>query len=227
MSGNDRKTSAPGLRENTDPGQDDEHRFSSKVISMSSPDTAVLLIDVQASFTARPYWSSAELPAYLDATARLLSGARAAGLPIVQVFHTDGPDRADNPFARASGLVRPLPGLPAFDAARVVEKHRHSALVGTGLGDWLHAHGLRRLIVAGIRTEQCCETTTRHASDEGWEVDYVTEATLTFDMVSPAGNAVTAAQLRERTETVLAGRFATVCTVAQALERATAVAQAA
>jgi nicotinamidase-related amidase len=102
----------PGLRENTNPGQDDEHCFSSKVISMSSPDTAVLLIDVQASFTARPYWSSAELPAYLDATARLLSGARAAGLPIVQVFHTDGPDRADNPFARASGLVRPLPGCP-------------------------------------------------------------------------------------------------------------------
>ena len=208
-------------------GQDDDHCYSLKVIFMSSPDTAVLLIDVQASFTARPYWSSAELPAYLDATNRLLTGAQAAGLPIVQVFHTDGPDRADNPFAHASGLVRPLPGLPAFDAARVVEKHRHSALVGTGLGDWLRARGLRRLIVAGIRTEQCCETTTRHASDEGWEVDYVTEATLTFDMVSPAGNAVTAAQLRERTETVLAGRFATVCTVAQALARATPVAQAA
>lgn len=219
--------SLSGLWWNTAFGQDADHRFSSKVIFMSSPDTAVLLIDVQASFTARPYWSSAELQAYLDATNRLLTGAQAAGLPIVQVFHTDGPDRADNPFAHASGLVRPLPGLPAFDAARVVEKHRHSALVGTGLGDWLRARGLRRLIVAGIRTEQCCETTTRHASDEGWEVDYVTEATLTFDMVSPAGNAVTAAQLRERTETVLAGRFATVCTVAQALARATPVAQAA
>ncbi|MCO5977240.1 cysteine hydrolase family protein [Ideonella oryzae] len=189
---------------------------------MSSPDTAVLLIDVQASFTARPYWSTAELPAYLDATHRLLKGAQAAGWPIVQVFHTDGPAQADNPFAQASGLVRPLPGLPAFEAASVVEKHRHSALVGTGLGNWLHARKLRRLIVAGIRTEQCCETTTRHASDEGWEVDYVTEATLTFDMVSPAGNLITAAQLRERTETVLAGRFATVCSVTQALARAAA-----
>ncbi|WP_040501267.1 isochorismatase family protein [Ideonella sp. B508-1] len=188
---------------------------------MSSSDTALLLIDVQASFTARPYWSAAELPAYLDATARLLAGAQAAGWPIVQVFHTDGPEVPENPFAHASGLVRALPGLPAFEAARVVEKHRHSALVGTGLGDWLRAHGLRRLIVAGIRTEQCCETTARHASDEGWAVDYVTEATLTFDMVSPAGTPISAAQLRERTETVLAGRFARVCTVAQALARAT------
>ena len=85
------------------------------------------------------------------------------------------------------GLVRPLDGLQPHDAAITVEKHRHSALVGTGLAVWLHQHGIRRLIVAGIRTEQCCETTTRHASDEGWEVDYVTEATLTFDMTTPAG----------------------------------------
>ena len=110
--------------------------------------------------------------------------------------------------------------LQPFDAALVVEKHRHSALVGSGLPVWLHSQGIRRLIVAGIRTEQCCETTTRHASDEGWEVDYVTEATLTFDMTTPAGHTLNAAQIRERTETVLAGRFATICTVEQALQRA-------
>ena len=101
-----------------------------------------------------------------------------------------------------------------------VEKHRHSALVGTGLSIWLHEHGIRRLIVAGIRTEQCCETTARHASDEGWEVDYVTEATLTFAMQTPAGATLSPAAIRERTETVLAGRFATICTVEQALARA-------
>jgi hypothetical protein len=108
---------------------------------------------------------------------------------------------------RPSGLIRPLAELQPFDAALVVEKHRHSALVGTGLAIWLHQHGIRRLIVAGIRTEQCCETTTRHASDEGWEVDYVTEATLTFAMQTPAGATLTPAAIRERTETVLAGPF--------------------
>ncbi|MCA6218735.1 isochorismatase family protein [Ideonella sp. B7] len=182
--------------------------------------TALLLIDVQASFTARPYWSTAELPAFLAATNRLIDGARQAGLPIVRILHTDGPDRADNPFAPVSGLVCPLDGLVEVEPARTVEKHRHSALVGTGLGDWLRAQRITRLIVAGIRTEQCCETTARHASDEGWEVDYVTEATLTFDMTTPAGERLSAAQIRERTETVLAGRFATLCTVDQALARA-------
>jgi nicotinamidase-related amidase len=188
----------------------------------TSATTALLLIDVQASFRARPYWSDSEAPAFFERTNALLAGAQAAGIPIVQVFHTDGPDSADNPFAHASGLIRPLAELQPFDAALRVDKHRHSALVGTGLSVWLHQHGIRRLIVAGIRTEQCCETTTRHASDEGWEVDYVTEATLTFDMRTPAGAVLSAAAIRERTETVLAGRFATICTVEQALQRAVA-----
>jgi len=186
--------------------------------------TALLLIDVQQSFKHRPYWSEKDLPAFLAATNALIQGCMAQGVPIVRVFHTDGPASADNAFATASGLIRPLDGVAPFDAALTVEKHRHSALVGTGLAIWLHQRGIARLIVAGIRTEQCCETTTRHASDEGWQVDYVTEATLTFDMQTPAGATLSAAAIRERTETVLAGRFATLCTAAQALERARAAA---
>lgn len=189
-------------------------------MSTSAHTTALLLIDVQESFRARPYWRDDEAPAFLARTNALLAGAAQAGIPIVQVFHTDGPNSADNAFSPASGLVKPLAGLAPFEPTLVVEKHRHSALVGTGLAVWLHQRGIRRLIVAGIRTEQCCETTTRHASDEGWEVDYVTEATLTFDMTTPSGQTLTAAQIRERTETVLAGRFATICTVEQALQRA-------
>lgn len=182
--------------------------------------TALLMIDVQQSFRRRPYWSENDLPAFMAQTAALVGGAVRQGIPIVRVFHTDGPSVADNPFAHESGLIRPLDGLVDFAPALTVEKHRHSALVGTTLPIWLHREGIRRLIVAGIRTEQCCETTTRHASDEGWEVDYVTAATLTFDMRTPAGRVLDAAALRERTETVLAGRFATICSVESALERA-------
>jgi len=76
---------------------------------------------------------------------------------------------------------------------------------------------VRHLIVSGIRTEQCCETTTRHASDLGYAVDYVGEATLTFPMTDAAGRSWSAAEIRERTELVLAGRFARVVTVAEAL----------
>ena len=182
--------------------------------------TALLLIDVQQSFRARPYWSDADAGPFLAQTNTLLAGAAARGIPVVRIVHTDGPRRADNPFAPESGLIRPLDGLQSYDAAVTILKHRHSALAGTELPIWLRQRGITRLIVAGIRTEQCCETTTRHASDEGFEVDYVTEATLTFDMHTPAGALLSPQAIRERTETVLAGRFATLCTVEQALQRA-------
>jgi nicotinamidase-related amidase len=180
--------------------------------------TALLLIDVQQSFVHRPYWSAADVPAFLDKTNALVAGAIARGVPVVRILHI-----GDGDFSHASGHVRPLDGLMPFEAAATFEKRRHSALVGTGLPVWLHEQGIRRLIVAGIRTEQCCETTTRHASDEGWAVDYVTEATLTFDMTTPRGERLTAAQICERTATVLAGRFATLCSVEEALQRATAL----
>jgi nicotinamidase-related amidase len=182
--------------------------------------TALLLIDVQQSFVSRPYWTAADVPAFLERVNALVGGCAAQGVPVVRVFHTDGPRTADNPFAMESGLVRVLDGVAPYDPALTVEKHRHSALVGTPLLPWLREHGIERLMIAGIRTEQCCETTARHASDEGFQVDFVTGATLTFDMKTPAGALLSAAQIRERTETVLTGRFATLVSVEEALARA-------
>jgi nicotinamidase-related amidase len=182
--------------------------------------TALLMIDVQESFRHRPSWREDDVAPFLDRCHALIDGASRLDIPIVRVLHTDVPAAASDPFSMESGLVRPLAGLRDFDAALLLPKTRHSALVATPLPIWLHAQGIRRLIVAGIRTEQCCETTTRHASDEGYEVDFVSEAMLTFAMTSPAGRTLSAADLRERTETVLAGRFATICGVDQALDRA-------
>lgn len=181
--------------------------------------SCLLVIDVQESFRHRAYFTPTALPAYLTAQNALIAGSVAAGVPVVRVLHSDGPEQADNPFAQASGHVRPLDGLVDFDAAATFVKHRHSALVGTGLDVWLTQQGIQRLMVSGIRTEQCCETTTRHASDLGWEVDFVLEATLTFDMEQPDGVVLSANDIAMRTATVLQGRFATDCSVKQALAR--------
>lgn len=182
--------------------------------------TALILIDVQESFRRRPYWREDAAQPFLARTGALIDGCGARGVPVVRILHSDGPAEVSNPFAVESGFVRPLEGLAAFDHAVQFLKHRHSALVGTGLSVWLREHGIGRLIVAGIRTEQCCETTARHASDEGFEVDYCTEATLTFDMQHLDGSALPAADIVARTAAVLKDRFATICSVEQALERA-------
>lgn len=180
--------------------------------------SCLLVIDAQASFQHRPYFTHRDMPAYLAAQNALIQGAQATGLPIVRIFHVDGPPDASNPFALASGHICPIDGLADFEAAATFQKSRHSALVGTGLDVWLTQRGIQRLIVSGIRTEQCCETTTRHASDLGWAVDFAIEATLTFDMQQPNGHALKAQDIKDRTATVLQGRFARIASVAQALE---------
>jgi nicotinamidase-related amidase len=182
--------------------------------------TCLIVIDAQESFRQRPSWDEALVTPYLKHQNALISGALARGLPIVRIFHTQSPEDAGNPFSPASGHVRPLKGLQDFAATASFTKTRHSALVDTGLQVWLTENRIHKLIISGIRTEQCCETTTRHASDLGWTVDYVLDATLTFDMTQPDGQPLDAADIKMRTATVLHDRFARVCSVAQALDAA-------
>ena len=179
---------------------------------MSSSNTALLVIDVQESFRHTPYFETSGLAAYLEKQQALIDGAKAAGIPIVQIFHVDG-DRA---FSKDSGYIRALEGVRITPDV-TFHKNRHSAFAGTGLEIWLTQKGINRLIVSGIRTEQCCETTTRHASDLGYSVDYVTEATLTFPMTHASGTVFSPDDIRKRTELVLAGRFARIVTVDDAL----------
>jgi nicotinamidase-related amidase len=177
-----------------------------------STDTALIVIDAQESFRHRPYWDEADLPDYLQRQQALIDGAVARAIAVIQVFHL----AHAGAFAPDSGHVRTLEPLKISPAA-TFRKYAHSALVGTGLEAWLISHGIRRLIISGIRTEQCCETTTRHASDLGFQVDYVTEATLTFAMTSDSGRVFTAQEIKARTELVLAGRFARIASVEDAL----------
>ena len=184
--------------------------------------TCLILIDAQESFRQRPYFTATDLPTFVGAQNVLIEGCVASAVPIVRIFHVDGPEAASNPFAMASGFVQPLAELTAFEPAATFYKSRHSALVGTGLAVWLTQNGIQKLIISGIRTEQCCETTTRHASDLGWQVDYCLEATLTWDMPHLDGSVLTATDIKARTAAVLKDRFATICSAAQALERAAA-----
>ncbi|NKB82928.1 isochorismatase family protein [Brucella grignonensis] len=179
---------------------------------MSANDTVLLVIDVQESFRHRPYYRDEEVTAYIERQQALIDGAKRKSIPVVQIFHVEN----EGPFSEASGFVKALAPI-RIEPDAVFRKRRHSALVGSGLDVWLVSNGIRRVIVSGIRTEQCCETTTRHASDLGFDVDYVGEATLTFPMTDVNGRTWSAVEIRARTELVLADRFARIATVEEAL----------
>ena len=180
----------------------------------STEKTVLLVIDVQESFRRRPYWQAEEAAAFISKTQALIDRSREHGIPVLQVFHQEFDGGTDNPFHPDSGFVRTLPELKIHPAA-VFHKEVHSALYGKNaagvtLEKWLREHGIENVVITGIRTEQCCETTTRHASDAGFKVWFATDATLTFPMQSRSGRQFSAAEIRERTELVLDGRFAQV-----------------
>lgn len=175
-------------------------------------DTALLVIDAQESFRQRPSWYEADSSGYLIRQQALIEGSRQRGHRIVQVLHAE----PEGIFSLASGFVRPLAEL-SYQPDFAVTKKRHSALAGTDLPIWLTQNGIRRLIISGIRTEQCCETTTRHASDLGWSVDFVTEATHTMPLTDATGHTWSVDDIMARTAAVLDGRFARVTTIEGAL----------
>jgi nicotinamidase-related amidase len=184
-----------------------------KASNTKTANTAVLSIDVQQSFPVRPYWREDDVPAFRGNITRLIEGATERGWPVVRILHEED----EGAFSRASGLVKPLDWMPKTHAVEFV-KHVHNAFTDTGLERWLRGRGITRLVIAGIRTEQCCETTTRVASDLGYEVDFVGDATLTFPMTdAKSGREFSAAEIRERTELVLRDRFARIATVDEAL----------
>lgn len=173
---------------------------------MPQSKTALLLIDVQASFPARDYWLESLAQDWRPKQRAVLNAAQASNIPVVRILHEE-PD-SQGPFDPDCGLIRPLDDFDDI-AAVTFHKRVHNAFSDTQLEDWLREHGIERLAISGIRTEQCCETTARVASDLGFNVDFISDATLTFPMTRH-GITWSADDIKARTELVLEGRFARI-----------------
>jgi len=201
---------------------------------------ALIVIDVQESFQRSPLWSTISNPDIVHDVNRLVRHAREAGDLVVWVLHSE--PGSGGHFDPASGFVRYQDGLAAvLPGEPEVRKTSHNAFTTTNLGQILTENGIRSVTICGIRTEQCCETTARLASDLGYEVTFVTEATATNPIPHRAllesledPDTLTAEQLLadprtlpaeavlERVEYALAGRFARIATVDEVVSGAQA-----
>jgi nicotinamidase-related amidase len=98
-----------------------------------------------------------------------------------------------------------------------VTKHVNSAFYGQpDLHAWLQDRGIRQLVICGIQTNMCVETTTRMAGNLGYDVTLPIDATHTFDLEGPDGVRLSAAELARATAVNLqGGGFARVVTTAE------------
>ncbi|MFF5231267.1 isochorismatase family protein [Dactylosporangium sp. NPDC000521] len=183
--------------------------------------SALLVIDIQESFRQRPSWAAVSNPDIVATVNPLIDAARTRGDLVVWVLHHE----VDTVFDPRNGHVRPIEGLQPLPDEPVLTKTSANAFTTTGLQQLLTTEGIRHLIVTGIQTELCCETTTRVAGDLGYDVTFVTEATATFpiphrderhlpyDEILASPRTLSTDEVIARTEYALAGRFATIATV--------------
>ncbi|MQL84582.1 hypothetical protein Taro_017094 [Colocasia esculenta] len=144
---------------------------------------ALLVIDMQHHFASI---AQAILPA-LNATVDL---CRKEGIPIFFTRHRHkspadygmlGEWWGGDLIIDGTPDAELLPGLHRRVGDPVVEKDTYSAFKGTGLEETLREMGVEEVIVAGVMTNLCCETTAREGFIRGFRVFFSTDATGTLN----------------------------------------------
>ena len=173
--------------------------------------TALIVVDVQRGFDDSAFWGPRDNPDADRNIASLVDAFTAAGLPMVFVQHdSTNPDSPLHPSRSGNHLKEYL------DTAQpdlVVRKSVNSSFHGTpDLNRWLQRKQVDGLVICGITTNHCCETTARVGGNLGYRVLFAADATHTFDRTGPDGRELTADQLAHATCTNLHDEFATVVT---------------
>lgn len=173
---------------------------------------ALVVVDVQRGFADAAYWGPRNNPDCEANIARLVRRWRAAAAPIVVVRHDSvEPASPLRPGQPGNDLRPEVPDDPGL----LVTKSVNSAFHGSpDLDQWLRGNDLTGIVVCGITTNHCCETTARVGGNLGYDVLFALDATHTFDRAAPDGTVVPADTLASITATNLAGEFATIVSTA-------------
>jgi len=168
---------------------------------------ALVVVDAQQGFDDRS-WGVRNNSACDENIAALVERWRARGRPVVFVRHDSTNPRSPlHPDSPGNRLKVYLDGVPDL----LVTKSVNSAFHGSpDLDAWLSAHELPGIVVCGITTNHCCETTARVGGNLGYDGLFALDATHTFDRTGPDGRTMSADELARATATNLHGEFATV-----------------
>jgi nicotinamidase-related amidase len=171
--------------------------------------TALVLVDVQKAFLE---WEADGMrrnnPGAVANMAALVSAFRRAGMAVFHIRHASS--------EAGSALAADRPGFALIEETReidgepVIVKTVNSAFVGTNLEARLRAAGIETLMIAGITTNHCVETTTRMAGNLGFDARLVADACYTFDRTGFDGRTETAETIHAMTLSNLNGEFATI-----------------
>jgi len=189
--------------------------------------TALINVDLQNCFVQGYAISAPDGLAVLDRINRLAAACRAAGILVIHTSHVLRPDGSNTGVLGEmappvkEGIINKGAESAALHTGLVVEardilldKPRFGAFHGTDLELILRSRGIDTIIISGIATNVCCETTAREAMVRDFHVLFLSDGTTTFGM----GNA-SAAELQKATLATLGSLFAQVLTVDEMVQK--------
>ena len=149
--------------------------------------SALLVLDMQRYFlepTSHAYVPSAK--AIIPGLHRLIQAYRTQRLNIVFTRHLNTPDNAGNMSAWWRDMISPDDPLnqiaPEFEtgAGVAITKSQYDAFHETTLEELLRGGNVRQVVICGVMTHLCCETTARSAFMRGFEVFFTIDGTATY-----------------------------------------------
>jgi len=157
--------------------------------------TALIIIDVQNILVETGFQSDK----MLDKISFLQHQARSKGAEIIYIQHIENPDDT----ALEDWQLSPL--LNRKSDEKVFQKKYNSIFKETGLKEYLDKQGIEKLVLCGMQTEYCVDTSVKVAFEYGYQLIIPEGTCTTFD-----GNGIPAETINEFYEGIWEGRFADV-----------------
>ncbi|HDR4909983.1 cysteine hydrolase family protein [Bacillus cereus] len=138
---------------------------------------ALIVIDVQAGmYTAgMPVHNGGK---FLQTLQELIMECRSNDIPVIYIQH-NGPK--DHPLEKGTDGWRIHAAIDPQEGDNIVEKTTPDSFHNTNLSEVLQEKGIEHVILSGMQTEYCVDTTTRRACSEGYKVTLVSDAHSTFN----------------------------------------------
>jgi ureidoacrylate peracid hydrolase len=188
--------------------------------------TALINVDMQNAFVEGTPLSAPDGLALVPVVNRLAAACRDAGMMVIHTLHVT---RADGSNRGTMGeLIEPVragyidegtetaklhPAVEVGARDIMLYKPRYGSFTGTDLDQILRSNGIDTIIVTGICTNICCETTAREAGMKDYHVFFPSDGTETF----PAGG-MTVAEIKQATLTTLGLAFARITTIDETID---------
>jgi nicotinamidase-related amidase len=169
--------------------------------------TALLIIDVQLGMFDESY-PIYEGSALVDNVNSLVNQARVHNIPIIFIQHNGVED--EDPLKSGSSGWSIHPAIKTTKQDKVIQKYHPDSFQETNLKNELDLMGINQLIIAGLQTEFCVDTTCRRAYSLGYNVTLVQDVHSTFDT-----EVLKAPQIIAHHNQVLNSGFVTLKTVSE------------